>query len=231
MLKKLAKHYFVFTDNPELFSIRNGNVTTVHIEHREWPYATLLRYDFFSRVSHKLEGFDYLFFFNANIRFVGPVSPREFLPNDGQDNGLVGVLHPAYYKSGRWRYPYERIQKNSTAFLRWWLGEYYVLGGVNGGIGPNYLELIRTLRENIQRDLNNQIVAVWHDESHLNCYFNRIRPKLLTPAFGYPEGRKLPFVPKILILDKSQFGGHEYLRGTSGEMNRLASSGADNTMR
>lgn len=128
LLKKLEKHYFVFTDTSDLLSIRSKNVTTIYTKHREWPYATLLRYEFFAMISDELECYDYLLFFNANIRFVESVSSKELLPDGNKDNGLVGVQHPAYYKLGRWRYPYEKTRKNS-AFLRWWSGKYYMLGG------------------------------------------------------------------------------------------------------
>jgi hypothetical protein len=37
-------------------------------------------------------------------------------------------------------------------------------------------------------------------------------PKILSPAYGYPEERKLPFQPKIVIRDKNKYGGHAFLR-------------------
>ena len=34
----------------------------------------------------------------------------------------------------------------------------------------------------------------------------------MNPPFGYPEGWQLPFEKKVIILDKTKFGGHSYLR-------------------
>lgn len=209
------KHYFVFSDNPRLLSIRDPNVTPVRVRHRRWPYITLLRYELFLSVIDELERFDYLFFFNANIQFVRPACEADFFPDTVVHNGLVGVLHPGYFRLGRWRYPYERKQKQSTAYMPWWSGRNYLIGGINGGTRSSYSKLIRTLSTNIRRDLDNRIVAIWHDESHLNAYFDKIRPKILSPEYAYAEGWALPFTPRILIRDKSLFGGHKFLRETA----------------
>jgi len=63
--------------------------------------------------------------------------------------------------------------------------------------------------------MSNDIIAVWHDESHLNKYMIDKTPVIMTPAYGYPQDWSLPFEEKIRILDKKKSGGHEYLRGLS----------------
>ena len=73
--------------------------------------------------------------------------------------------------------------------------------------------MIQELKASIDIDTNNKIIAVWHDESHINKYITHNRYKILSPEYAYPEDWKLPFSPKILILDKNKFGGHDFLRG------------------
>jgi hypothetical protein len=68
----------------------------------------------------------------------------------------------------------------------------------------------RKIRENIDTDLQKDIIAIWHDESHLNRYLisNQQLTKTLLPSYCYPESWNLPYPKKILALDKD----HEAIR-------------------
>jgi hypothetical protein len=58
--------------------------------------------------------------------------------------------------------------------------------------------------DQIKKDSDNGIMAVWHDESHLNRYFIDHKPTtILSPSYCYPESWKLPFHKRILMLDKN----------------------------
>ena len=60
------------------------------------------------------------------------------------------------------------------------------------------------IKKNIDIDLNNNIIAVWHDESHLNRYFIDNKPEIeLSPSYCYPENWNLPFEKKLIALDKN----------------------------
>lgn len=206
------KEYFVFTDAPSFESSDNERVHTVFHQQQGWPYDTLMRFHTFCKVQEQLAGFDLVFFFNANMLFVQPVTAEEFLPNSITDDGLMVTLHPGYFNQPVSAFPYEQEQKQSKAYIPTGEGKHYFMGGLNGGIASAYLELITSLKNNTQADLDNHIIARWHDESQLNKYMMGRNPKILSPAYGYPEGRKLPFVPKIIIRDKNNFGGHSFLR-------------------
>jgi len=69
------------------------------------------------------------------------------------------------------------------------------------------------LREAVEEDEKEGVVALWHDESHINKYILSHPYKMLSPAYCYPEDWNLPFEKLILIKDKSKFGGHGFLRG------------------
>lgn len=205
------KHYFVFTDDSRIAYADRYNVHTRYQKSLEWPFPTLLRFQMFVSVKEQLEEMDYIFFFNANMKFVSPIKAEEVLPDNKTHDGLVVVLHSGYYKATPDKLPFESKQRKSLAFME--TGKNYFQGCFNGGTRQAYLKMIQELQKNVQQDLDNNIIAVWHDESHLNKYMSTRNPRILSPAFSYPEGQSLDMVPRILMLDKRRVGGHDYLRG------------------
>lgn len=179
----------------------------------------------FAKIKKQLAEFDFIFFFNANAQFVADIEAREILPDLKNDHGLVSVLHPGYYLKEIKCLPYEKVQRESTAYISSkrlslrnvgdrlsLIKTHYFQGCLSGGTASRYIKLIEQLRDNVQTDLNNEIIAVWHDESHLNKYLMTHRCKILSPAYAYPEGWTMPFSPKILMRDKARLGGHDFLR-------------------
>lgn len=211
LLQGYNKEYFVFTDAGEMAYEENENVHRVFQEKTSWPYSTLLRFHIFLKAEDLLKKMDYIFFFNANMKIVSIITPDELLPDPDKENGLTAVLHSGYYKANSNQFPYEKKQKQSLAYME--NGSHYYQGCLNGGTKDAYLNLIKQLKQNIQTDLDNNIIAIWHDESHLNKYLADKNPKILSPAYSYPEGKKFDFQPKILMLDKTKLGGHKVLRG------------------
>jgi hypothetical protein len=199
--------YFVFTDG-ELEAV-NERVTIVECMHLGWPYDTLFRFKMFDKIRIELEQFDYLFFMNANLIIIETIT-QDILP---VEEDLVGVIHPGFYNKMKTEFTYER-RANSLAFLTFEEGEYYFMGGFNGGKASAFLKMSYELNNNIDIDLKNGFIAEWHDESHLNKYFwnHKDSLKVLDPSFGYPDGWLLPFKKRILIRDKINFGGHDFLR-------------------
>lgn len=211
-LPGIEKEYFLFTDRGNDIDLKKGNIHIIHHEHQGWPYDTLLRFDTFLKAKDQLTAFDFVFFFNANMKFLQPIEQSEFLPDGKSDDGLLVTLHPGYFNLERKIFPYEGKQELSKAYIPEDRGKNYFMGGLNGGKTEAYLKLIETLSANTLEDLEKGIIAVWHDESHLNNYMLDKNPKILSPAYGYPEGRNLPFEKKIIIRDKNKYGGHSFLR-------------------
>jgi len=216
---------FLFTDAA---AARAGAVC-LSVEHEPWPMVTLRRYHYFSRYAEALREMDYLFFVDVDMRFVAPCA-GEILPTPVE--GLVAVQHPAFYRGkrgigasvidactgGRWSarplphkaFPFERDPR-SLACISDSGHRIYYCGGFNGGEAPAFLEMAGALRDAVDEDLRNGIVAVWHDESHLNRYLCGRTPRTLTPSYtypetGYPHLRHLE--PRIVALDKD----HAYFR-------------------
>lgn len=205
------KQYFVFTDAKSLYTGDNPAVKKIYQETLGWPFNTLLRFKIFLNAEEDLKKCEYLFFFNANIIFVDKVND-DILPGDSND-GLLAVKHPGFWNKQNLEFTYDR-NSNSTAYIPLGKGEHYFMGGFNGGKTAAFLKLIKTLNNNIQKDLDKDIIALWHDESHLNNYMLDKNPKILSPEYGYSEEDDLPFKPKIIVINKfkPKYGGLDYLR-------------------
>lgn len=202
-LPNCRKEYFVFTDAEALYGDdKCERIHRIFQNNLGWPDNTLKRYHIFSTIKDTLAEFDYCFFMNANCLCKGKVTEEEFLP---VTEPLLVVKHPGFWKKSVSQYTYDR-NPQSTSYIKEGEGTYYVCGGVNGGQAKAFLELTEKIKENVDLDEEKGIVALWHDESHLNRYIlNRDDFRILSPAYCYPEGWKMPFEKKILIREKSKW--------------------------
>lgn len=143
-----------------------------------FPQATLKRYHLFLEQRALLQNYDQLFYCDADMRFVAPVTAEEIF-----SDGITATLHPGYVgESGT---PETRPQ--STACVQGPLRHYFC-GGFNGGKAVTFLSMAMTIASNVDHDERSGIMAVWHDESHLNKWLQEVPPaKILGPAFCYPD--------------------------------------------
>ena len=83
----------------------------------------------------------------------------------------------------------------------------YYAGGFNGGKTESFMEMAEVIANNVNKDLEKGVVALWHDESHMNRYLIDNPPALqLTPTYCYAEefyGTDYPYEPKIIALKKN----------------------------
>ena len=182
--------YFIFTDS-NLPSTEN----TIYLPHNRlgWPFDTMMRFEAYLNERDLLEQQDYLFCCDADMLFVGEVG-SEILSD------LVATQHPGFVSK---RGSYE-TDPRSTACINDHEGEIYFAGGFYGGNSTCVMDLCQTNVEHIHQDLSQGIIAVWHDESHLNRYFvDNLPTKILNPSYCYPESWDLPYAKKLLALDKN----------------------------
>lgn len=201
-LQLSEKEYFVFTDALQLYGENeNSRIHRIYQENLGWPGNTLFRFRMFDSIKEQLKNFAYVFFMNANTVITADITEQEFLP---QNEDLLVVQHPGFYKQNARKFPYER-RKESSAYIPKGQGQAYVYGAVNGGKADCFLKMASELKEDIQRDYKKGIIAKWHDESHLNHYvWKHGNYKLLTPAYAYPEIYTLPFEKKITLIEKNR---------------------------
>lgn len=196
-LKDVAtKEYFVFTDDMALSDKEN-----VHLHFKKcegFPKDSLFRFDLFLSVKDEIATFDYAYFFNANMLFVSPVG-EEFLP---KHSDFAAVKHPGYFKRYSWVFPYER-RKESLAYIAPYHGPYtYYMGSLNGGKSDAFIKFATICSQRVHDDYNRGIVAIFHDESHLNAYMREISGEGIPPQYAYPEGSHIEGKPLIIIRNK-----------------------------
>lgn len=191
------KDYYIFSDE-HLHWFNDYNVHYTHIEHESWPYITLKRFEYISKISDKLKEYDYVIYFDSDMEFVHTIP--DF--NIG-DKKYIAVCHPSSFReSGFW--PVETNSK-STAYVSSVQNCLYVQGCLWGAVGSHIVDMINTLKNNINIDLSNDVVAIWHDESHLNKFFieNAKDVAVLHAGFAYPENWRMNLTKYIVHKDKN----------------------------
>jgi histo-blood group ABO system transferase len=190
-----SRKIFLITDHTE-FSC-DAKVTIIPQEHQPWPKMTLLRYEMIYKNSEYFKDIDVLYYIDADMR-VNDYVDNDFLPGD---RDLVAVLHPGYFVKR-----IQTFERNplSTAYVPLTGHHTYYHGAIQGGKKEPYLNMCKELSENINKDLLNDYIAIWWDESHWNKYLidHPKSFKQMTPSYSYPEKWNLPFAKKILALDK-----------------------------
>jgi histo-blood group ABO system transferase len=151
--------YFVFSDkNLDLTSYRN--IVHINVEHKSWPWMTLGRYDIFHQNREEFKNIDYLFYCDADMLFHSTIGSEILYER-------VATQHPGF-RGGRGT---PETNSKSLAYVRPDENMQYFAGGFNGGQKEEYLRMCSVIADNIKKDYSNNIIAIWHDESHMNRYF------------------------------------------------------------
>ena len=190
--------YFVFTDHPDKLTPGPRKINQIHVPHKEWPWMTLERYKIFTDNHEELKKMDYLFYCDADMKFVAPVG-SEILSE------RVATIHPGCFLWNRRGNPEKRPESLAYIAPEEEIPTCYKCGGFNGGTSKEFLQMSQILSQNIIEDYKNDIIAEWHDESHFNRYMLDHPPtKVLSPSYCFGEGYPLPFEPKLVALEKNK---------------------------
>ena len=166
-----------------------------------WPAPTLYRYLWFRDAAVSLSKHQYVFYCDVDTLFVGDVDDSIL------SAGLTAVIHQGFASKPRSELPYE-WRGESTAYVPDDQGTDYYAGGFQGGRTQQFLQVAANLRERIDLDTDNGILAEWHDESHWNRHLVEFPPSVTLPGtFLCGETNRHPDA-KILCLDKN----HELMR-------------------
>ncbi len=212
LLKGHDVDFLLWTDMPKDTKIDAKIIPT---EPFQWPLPTLYRYHLFLREEELLKEYDYVFYVDADMKFVSRVGD-EILGD------LVGAQHPMYAIRKDYVPPYEPNEK-STAYIprtgrvvHKRFEPLYFAGGFQGGRSENFIQAMKVMKERIDKDFtDNGYIAIWNDESHWNRYcFENPPTVVLNPSYIYPDSlintyyRKVwgrNYVPKLMTLTK-KFG-------------------------
>lgn len=168
------------------------------VEHTGWPYSTLMRFHYFDRYKELLSNYDYVFFIDCDMS-INNIVDENILPTE--EEKYVGTLHPGFYA-----HPHLgtfEVDTASTAYVPGENRKIYYQACFFGAIGKEFIEMSETLKNNVDKDLKKDLIAIWHDESHLNSYYSDKKVKLLHPGYAYPENWNIPFDKKIIHLAKN----------------------------
>jgi histo-blood group ABO system transferase len=200
--------FHVFTDQEqkiEEFRIRNPKIQVIihPIPSYGWPEATLLRYRIYEEHFAKLTE-DILMHLDADM-LITASAEHIFEKLDFLD-GLHFVSHPGYWRPkglprtmfylvnptfmlrdlklfleygglGTWE-----KRRKSTAYVPRRKRDKYACGGIWFGSNEPFKSFVRNMSRNVDQDLQNGVIAKWHDESHLNRWVSEGSYILVTPS-------------------------------------------------
>ena len=191
------KQYFIFTDG-ELDGTPD-NMSVYNIEHKAWPAITLERFHTILEAEEELSKYDWMIFLDADTVVQKKIFSHEIFDPEKE---YLAVHHPCHHAdySGTFE-----TNPKSEAYVEGEQKNYYQ-GCLWGGQVPYVLDMVDELESRTQKDLDNDIIAQWHDESQMNKFFAERREDVhvLQPKYAYPEVFKesCNFEPEIVHLAK-----------------------------
>ena len=205
------KTILVFTDG-ELDETPD-NVIPYYQEHLEWPYITLTRFEIIQKAKDIISQNDWFVFIDADALVVDTITEEEFFEDA---KSFFGVHHPCHYLQMP---PHDQLpgafEVNPLSRACVSSGDdtsIYYQGCLWGGKVPAVLDMIGELEDRVKKDLDENVIAVWHDESNINKFFieNKDEVHLLSPSYAYPEvfETHCNFEPKIVHLAKNNSKYH-----------------------
>lgn len=210
----------VFTEQVDRAKVFAKKLTKVLVEVHEipgyrWPDATIRRYEVFSKFSNSINQ-DVVMHLDADMIILENVFNDLVAAVKEKDVALVA--HPGFWNrkltplarlksiltrsktiNGSWE-----TRPESEAFVDSDTRKPYVCGGIWLGKNQAIFDLVKKLAKSVEIDRAKSIMAVWHDESHLNKWASKNDFELLTPEFCFVseykhlEGLK----PKVLAVTK-----------------------------
>ncbi|KAM9536377.1 alpha-1,3-galactosyltransferase 2-like [Salvelinus alpinus] len=173
--------YYVFTDVPERVpNIQLGpgrSLKVVRVQrHSRWQDISMMRMRAIAdAIESQIRRYSrYVFCFDVDQVFVGRFGSEAL-------GDSVALLHAYYYHRPQSLYTYDRNPR-SRAYME--TGDFYYHAAVFGGSWQTVKNMTETCYQTIMEDKENQVEALWHDESHLNKYLWLHKPsRVLSPEY------------------------------------------------
>lgn len=232
-MPELYRRYIICTDQLEetaeiaIFKKLQDDIHFHKIIRKGFPGDSLYKFHHFLDA---IKGLDILnettaiYMIDADMRINKPIVASELLPHNKRT--IVAVKHPYYPNQVG---PVE-TRRESSAYIddiKYQKTNVYFCGGFCGATRDSFIDMAITIAQQIDYDDSNELIAEWHDESHMNHYFfnNANIVKKLPMDYCFPEEKteeqmtelwnttnvkkpQKPKVRKILALKKE----HQSLR-------------------
>lgn len=189
--------YFIFTDE-EINISSNRKIKNIIIEHKPWPFPTLLRYKHFTTNADKFEEMDYLYYVDSDMIFENTVGDEIF-------GDIVCTVHPWFVNQ---RGTPEN-DKKSLAYIPDQVNFQYMAGAFFGGSTKCIMNMFQFISNQIDIDYSRGVIANWHDESHSNKFFILYSTKVLMPEYCYNKHSPYctnvkQWIPRIVQVVKDE---------------------------
>lgn len=196
-LKEHNVKYFLFVDE-EISLTSDRDIEQIIIEHKPWPFPTLLRYKHFVNNSDKFGDLDYLYYVDSDMIFENVVGSEIF-------DDIVCVAHPWFI--GNRGTP--ENDKKSLAYIPDVVNFQYMAGAFFGGTKDCIMNMFEFISNQIDIDYSRGVIAKWHDESHSNKFFILYATKVLSPEYCYskqsPYCTNVPkWIPRVVQVFKNE---------------------------
>lgn len=233
--KDISTQWIVFTNRSEDLAQKieltsDMDLIVQPINGLEWPLPTLLRYSFINSVKNLVSGKEFMYL-DADMLFMNHIDKLDNLVHNPEKK-ITLIMHPGFYRCsglelaifylrnikfifkdlklkirygslGTWE-----TKRISMAFVERSKRKKYVCGGVWFGEKNAVLEMCELLASRVLKDYSNNVVAKYHDESHLNWFATESEVTLLGPEYcfeqSYPQISSI--FPKILAVNKHALG-------------------------
>ena len=222
--------FYVFTDKPDEArafgdSLSRSKIVSITTPSLDWPEATLLRYELFCDSWDQIHG-ELIIHIDADMLFV---SETTFKPDPTEwRGGIALVRHPGFRRPSLSKQP--KLYLGAPQMLIWDLRRWrrvgaqgdwetsedslayvprrdrhtYVCGGTWMGLREPLGIMISELATRTRSDLQRGVVAIWHDESHLNWFASNHVHELFDSEKCFAERHPNldDLIPEIMCVDK-----------------------------
>jgi hypothetical protein len=192
---------------PKRFS-KSQSIKVHEIPPYGWPEATLLRFKIYKEIISEITQ-EYICYLDADMLVHGDFV--KILEPQLKSNNVILIQHPGFYRPkklkklkfyssnpiclikdlkkkvvmgslGSWE-----TDPRSAAFVPRGMRKNYVCGGFWIGRSKEIKKLISELAIQVDRDMQINFIAKWHDESHLNQWATVNNFKLADSSFCFDE--------------------------------------------
>lgn len=220
-LKNHKKNYYLITDSNNNFDTLGNNITVIKEGDLGWPNNAMNKFNFFVKHKNVISGNNsYVFYFNADALIINEITEDDFLPDKEEGKKLICVKHSVHTHKDYNTLPFEK-RKESTSYVDPSNYDNYMVSGIIGGKKYEFFKHFDEMNKLLQKDMKNNIIPAWHDESLFNSYvfthkeLFRILPR--TFCFSIEDVyANQDEVIKIAIRPKYEIGGRPFLRDRTG---------------